>query len=412
MSINEKLYIFFDNNLLNNLIYANNNKSLKVLNEGIHNLNNKDLIDISNNSIINNSRNNSTNIILNSSHMNSSTITNNIINNNSILIGDNTRERNNDNNKDNNIIDDISMNTSANDEHKITIEKIFFKTKITMINSIKYLIIVFIIFTLIFIVYYIYKLIISLLFISNFQYILNDFKSLTLQYNYIIRYWNHMKTLFILPKSNLYYNLDETEEYFNDINSKVNQIYEKRIKNYKSISGLYDILLGSSKDKNISSIDFCFSHKRCNDIKNSNMYLLTNGIESTINIYAKEISNYYKDFKKVKNTIKNKTDIINNFIGERYVVLSSNINHVIIYLEELFFSYFYNDEKKIVNDFYLKIKLLNVIEVCYCALLNLFSILFVYNFISRIINSVEEGSKRINNSIRRMKLLKIEEMNF
>jgi hypothetical protein len=331
--------------------------------------------------------------------MSSTTITNNIINNNSILIGDNTRERNN----DNNIIDDLTMNANKNDEHKITILKIFSKTKITMIYSIKYLIIVFIIFTLIFIVYYIYKLIISLLFISNFQYILSDFKSLTLQYNYILRYWNHMKTLFILPNSTLYHNLNETEEYFNDINSKVNQIYEKRIKNYKSISGLYDILLGTSKDKNISSIDFCFGHKRCTDIKNSNMYLLTNGIESTINIYAKEISNYYKDFKKVKNTIKNKTDIINNFIDERYTVLSSNINHVIIYLEELFFSYFFNDEKYIVNDFYLKIKILNIVEVSYCALLNLFSILFVYNYITRIISSVEEASVRINNSIMRMK---------
>ena len=396
------------NNLLNNSNYANNDKSLQVLNEGIHNLNNKDLNDISNNSMTNNSRNYSTNLILNSSHISNSTITNNIINNNSILIGSNTLERKN----ENNIIDDLTMNTNTNNEDKITIEKILSKTNITMIYSIKYLIIVFIIFTLIFIVYYIYKLIISLLFISNFQYILNDFKSLTLQYNYIIRYWNLVKTLFILPNATLYHNLNETEEYFTDINNKINQIYENRIKNYKSISTLYDILLDTSKDKNISSIDFCSNHKRCNDIKNSSMYLLTNGIESTINLYAKEISNYYKDFKKVKNTIKNKTDIINNFIDERYTILSSNINHVIIYLEELFFSYFYNDEKEIVNDFYLKIKLLNVIEVCYCALLNLFSILFVYNFITRIIYSVEEGSKRINNSIRRMKLLKIEEMNF
>ena len=221
-----------------------------------------------------------------------------------------------------------------------------------------------------------------------------------------------MKTLFVLPNSTLYYDFDQTEEYFTNINNKIKIIYKYRIKNYKSVSTLYDFLSKASTDKNISSIDFCSGHKRCNEIKNSNMYLLYNSIESTINIYAKEISNYYKDFKKIKNSIKNKTDIIINFIDERYTILNSNINHVIIYLEELFLSYFYNDEKEIVNDFYLRIKLLNIIEVCYCALLNLLSILFVYNFITRIIYSVEEASKRINNSIRRMKLLKLEEMNF
>ena len=82
--------------------------------------------------------------------------------------------------------------------------------------------------------------------------------------------------------------------------------------------------------------------------------------------------------------------------------MSSNINHVIIYLEELYFNFFLDDEKGIVNDFYLEIKILNIIEVCYCALLNLFSIIFVYNYITRIIYSVEESSMRINNSIKRI----------
>jgi hypothetical protein len=201
----------------------------------------------------------------------------------------------------------------------------------------------------------------------------------------------------------MYYDLSQTEEYFTGINNKVIDVYERRIKKYKSISTLYDFLLDTSSKNNKTSINFCLSHKRCNDIKYSNIYLLSNGILSTVNLYAKEISNYYKDFSKIKDTIKNKSDIIENFIDERYTILSSNVNHVIIYLEELFFSYFFNDEKYIVNDFYLKIKILNIVEVSYCALLNLFSILFVYNYITRIISSVEEASVRINNSIMRMK---------
>ena len=80
---------------------------------------------------------------------------------------------------------------------------------------------------------------------------------------------------------------------------------------------------------------------------------------------------------------------------------------MIIYLEELYFNNFLEDEKNIVNEFYLVMKILNIVEICYCALLNLFSIAFVYNYITRIIYSVEEASIRINNSIRRMKDLKL-----
>ena len=50
----------------------------------------------------------------------------------------------------------------------------------------------------------------------------------------------------------------------------------------------------------MSSIDFCLEHIKCNDIKYSNNYLLSNGIVSAVNLYAKEISNYYRDFYKTK----------------------------------------------------------------------------------------------------------------
>ena len=106
---------------------------------------------------------------------------------------------------------------------------------------------------------------------------------------------------------------------------------------------------------------------------------------------------------KLKNNITNKNDIINKFIDERYLALSSNINHVIIYLEEIFFIYYLEDEVDIVKNFYLKINVLNIVEVCYCALLNLFSVFFVYNYVTRIIFLVENGSTRINNSIKRIK---------
>ena len=242
---------------------------------------------------------------------------------------------------------------------------------------------------MIFLIIYFCKFAISILFIDNFQNIINDFKALTTQYNHVIQYWNAIKTIFVLPNATIYENLNETEEYFINLNSKVNYIYKYRIKRYKRISELYDLLLSSSPGRNLSKFDFCLDHQRCKNIRNSSNYLLVNGLESTIILYGKEIYNFYKDYVHIKNNIKTKEDIIKNFLGDKYTLLSYNINHVIIYLEQLVFRYFLNDEKDIVNDFYLKIKIMNIFEICYCALLNFFSVLFVYNYITRIIYSVE-----------------------
>ena len=80
------------------------------------------------------------------------------------------------------------------------------------------------------------------------------------------------------------------------------------------------------------------------------------------------------------------------------------MNHYFIYIEQVFLKFFILDEKDIINKFHFEIKILNSIEVCYCALLNLFSALFVYTYINRIIFSVEISSIRINESIQRIKL--------
>ena len=212
-----------------------------MLNDDIHILNNKELNDISNNSInnMNTSKLSSTNINLNSSSLinSNNNISNKNINNMVFFLNTNTIMNNSSNIKNNISINSNSDNYNKNqnqnqkineiiinEDLKLTIDKILFKTKITMLNSVKFIILIFIIFTFIFVVYLTCKLIISFVFISNFQDIMNDFKILTSQYNYIIHYWNKIKTLFILPKTNLEINLNETEDYFTNLNYKVNSI--------------------------------------------------------------------------------------------------------------------------------------------------------------------------------------------
>ena len=389
----------------------NNNAFLK---NDIRTLNNKELnlINTNTNKIINvnNSRNNSTNVLLDS--------TMNSLNNNSLISGGmnsikqaasmkmrqkQNKSKEEDNSQNLNMhIDDLEIYQNEED-YELTIDKIFHKTKVSTLKSIKIIIIIFIIFTLIFIIYSFYKILTFILFIQKFNNIVKDFSSMILQYNEVIRYWNNIKTLFILPNVTQSIHLEETENYFYGINNKVNYILNNRINNYKRIKNLYEVLSDSSRHLNETGIDFCLGHQKCLDVFYSNE-LLTKDVESTVNLYAKEIENYYKDFNPNKNKIESIDDIKRLFINDKYELLSLNINHVFIYIEQVFLKFFMEDEKDIMNQFHFENKILNSIEVCYCALLNLFSALFVYTYINRIIYSVEISANRINESIQRIKL--------
>ena len=157
----------------------NNINNINEINDDIHILNNRELNDLSNSIVMNNSKNDSSNLILNF--------------------------------QNDKIIEFNKKNYKENDAIKINIDNILFLTRIKLLNPIKIIIIIFIILAFILAIFYLCKIILTLLFISNFKYTINDFKTLTSQYNHIIRYWNHMKTLFILPNSTIFYEFNETE---------------------------------------------------------------------------------------------------------------------------------------------------------------------------------------------------------
>ena len=385
------------------------NKNNNLIKNEIRNLNNRDLNNISSSTInINNSKNNSTNILLDS--------TNNSLNNNSLISGSVKHAsslknrakfgKNKDGDNSNNLsmyIEDLDIIKEDDDSYELTIDKIFHKTQISMLKSIKIIVIISIIFTLIFIIYSLYKLLTVVLFVTKFDNVVNDFSSMVLQFNEVIRFWNNIKTLYVLPNNTRSQDLRDTENYFYQINNKVNQIRNNRIDYYKRVKHLYEILSDSSTDFNSTGIDFCLGHKGCLKYFYA-ADLLSKDIESTVNLYAKEIENYYKDFGPNKDKI-NSTDAIRElFINDKYELLSSYINHVFIYVEQVFFRYFMEDEKDIINQFHLEVKVLNIIELCYCAILNLISVFFVYTYINKIISSVEISSIRINESIQRIKL--------
>ena len=66
------------------------------------------------------------------------------------------------------------------------------------------------------------------------------------------------------------------------------------------------------------------------------------------------------------------------------------INHI----EEKFFMDFLEDEEELKDGFYDEIKIFNLIALFHCIELNLFSLLFVFNYVNNIIAFVETSTMR------------------
>jgi hypothetical protein len=296
----------------------------------------------------------------------------------------------------------------------LTIDKIILLSKIVLIQAIKVIMIIFIIFSIIFIVYYIVKIVCGFLIITKIGILFDDFRILVSQYNEVVYYWKNIKILFILPNSPIYKNMTNVESYFNnEQNRNVLNLITTRIGYYKRTAHLYNLIFNPKDYKDLLKADFCDNHHKCFELINSTQNILLNGINSAVSLYGKEIENFYKDYIKVKNILKTKEDIKRYFIKDTFEILGLNLNHIFSHLQERFFNDFLKDEEDLKRDFNNEIKILNIIALCYSLLLNLFSILYVFNYIYSINDFVEISSLRINMAICHLKeKIKIMHMGF
>ena len=397
--VNEKIY--HENNNDNN--NYNNNKN-------IHKLNFDNLSMIKNNKTKNNnkkpdkkSNNQITNVLINSS--NTLNLSEHTTHNNSSLLVLNESNKSLGNIKGSQNLanfDEMSKKNEANlsnnlDYSNLTIDKIILFSKIVLIQAIKIIMVIFIVFSIIFIVYYIVKIICGFLIITKIGMLFDDFKTLCSQYNEVVHYWNGIKTLFVLPNATIYVNITNVESYFNnEKNRNVLNLLTTRISNYKRTAYLYSLVFDPEDYNQLLKADFCDNHHKCFELINSTQNILLNGLNSAISLYGKEIENYYKDYLKVKDELTTKEDIKKYFIKDTFEILGLNLNHIFSHLQEKFFKDYLKDEEDLKNQFNNEIKILNLIALAYCLLLNIFSIFYVFNYINNVNDFVEISSLRIN----------------
>ena len=374
------------------IIKYDNNESSDIHKLNYSNLSNfkvnyKPLNHISSNNLISKSNidNNTDNTHNNSSLINFKELsTNSLMINNSSLINSTKINSNNKEEDISNISDSI-----------LSIEKIILLSKVILIQKFKIIMIIFIIYSIIFIVYYLIKIILGFIIITKIENLYDDFKVLCSHYNEVIHYWNNMKTLFILPNTTIYTDLNNVEKYFDKKNNDVLNVISTRVNSYKRINALYYYLFNSKTSEDLLNANFCGNFQKCYEIINSTQNIFLNGLNSAVSLYAKEIENFYRDYIEIKNNINDKEDIKKFFIKDTFTILGLNINHIIIHIQEKFFSDFLKDEEELKEGFYTEIKIFNVFALCYCIALNLYSLLFVFNYVNKIIAFVENSTMRI-----------------
>ena len=290
-----------------------------------------------------------------------------------------------------------------NDKNDLNIEKVILISKPIMIRIIKIIFIIFIVLSIVYIALYIASIIIGFVKIYEIREMYDDFRVLVSQYNEVIHYWNNMKTLFILPNSEVTTDINNIEKFFSSINVEVLNILSDRINNYKRVKILYNYLFNSHSQEELLDANFCGDFKMCYELINSTQNILLNGLNSAVTLYEKAIYNYFQDYVKVKDIIRTKDDIKLNFIKDNFIILGINLNHIFSHLEEKFFRDFLEDEGDIASNYHTEIKVLSLISLFYCIILNIYSLIFIFSYINRNIYFVESSTSRIVSSFCHMK---------
>ena len=300
----------------------------------------------------------------------------------------------------------ISLNTSyLNDiyNNNLNIEKVILISRPIMIRIVKIILIIFVMLSIVYVVFYIVSVVIGFMIIKEIREMYNDFRVLVYQYNEVIHYWNNMKTLFILPQTNIETDIYNIEKYFSSINKEVLNVLATRIGNYKRVKILYNYLFNSHTQQELINANFCEGSGKCFELINSTQNILLNGLNSAVALYEKAIYNYYQDYIKIKNTITTKEVIKENFIKDNFIILGMNINHLLSHLEEKFFEDFLEDEKDIASNYHIEIKTFSLISLFYCIVLNIYSLIFIFSYINKNIEFIESSTSRIITSFCHMK---------
>ena len=273
---------------------------------------------------------------------------------------------------------------------------------LVFIIKIFFIIMIILIFSIIIFISYKFKYILS--FNKKFIRYFHDLSVLSYRYSIIYYYYNSLRILIVLPDSSdskiRYLNaMENINEIYEIENKKYIDIMSSNIEDYKEVNKLFNLYRETSEDKS-DEIKQTICHKLefCETFVESNKDLFCSGIDFAFKTIITEISNIYMDYKKIKNK-ENIEEIRSSLFfqeNSKFNNIGQSLNYFFGFVIENIFTHFEKDEIDLNNSYVSMMNFLNIFSIIISILIFLFIVFFIFIYISEFSESIKDATYRIN----------------
>ncbi len=238
---------------------------------------------------------------------------------------------------------------------------------------------------------------------NKFSQLFIDLTVITDRYMQVYYYFNTLRTLLIFPngeKKRKFENiLENMNEFYNEENTKFNEILSNSMNNYPETYQLVNIIKNSKNNSNdIIKENICKEQSICNVYIDSTFNFFNSGIEFGFRTNIIQIYNYYIDYKKLINNtnIREIKESLNINQNSQFAGIMLSLNYFYIFVEQSMLLSFEQDG---INFTLLFIKIntvLNMISILFSVLIFLFVIIFIFLSISEFTDPIKDSTYRIN----------------
>jgi len=320
----------------------------------------------------------------------------------------------------NNNMKDMNNNSSRNNNLKKTesLEKEDYQNIIinksnkalVFVIIIFFLILVIIIFSIIIFISYKFKYILS--FNQKYNRFFHDLSVLSYRYSIIYYYYNTLRILIVLPDSStskkIFLNsMENINEIYEIENKKYIDIISSNIGDYKEVNKLIDLYKETSEDKfDEVKQKVCNNLEFCETFFESNKNLFCSGIDFAFKTIINEISNIYMDYKKIKNK-ENIEEIKSSLFfqeNSKFNNIGLSLNFFFGFVIENIFTHFEKDEVNLNNSYVSMMNFLNLFSIIMSILIFLYIVFFIFIYISNFSEPIKDSTYRINCSLFNIKI--------
>ena len=284
-------------------------------------------------------------------------------------------------------------------DEELTSEIILNKTYNDGIIQIKILNIALLGLYIIIIIYFFLKLFMSLNFCSDIKRIFNDFGSITSRSSIVYYYFNSLRILLLVPEFGDKTIFADMKSVVNEQTLQINEVVKYNLANYKYCQEAFNYFQKSKADMETYFIENgCKDNELCIEVYNSSYNFYVNGLTTTFDAILLYTENLFNDYSKLTEQLNNTKEIATKLIDLDFVKIDLCLNFILVKVQEILYTSFYNDEFSIKASYHLTINILNSCAISYSGIIGILNMIFVIRMLKSLSNNIQVSGNRLNNA--------------